>query len=74
MKKVKLMDNSGEVFAEGNSIDEILSELNADPDGSNEWRYYYRDDAEVVNAYFIKDGENDISGENADETYDVIFE
>ena len=68
----KLMDSTGHVFAEGENIDKILEELNYDPNGNNEWRYYYRPVSWVVNAYFAKDGKTDYNGEEADETYDVI--
>jgi hypothetical protein len=72
-KMTKLMDSTGHVFAEGENIDKILEELNYDPNGNNEWRYYYRQSDGVVNAYFAdKDGEADYNGEEADETYDVI--
>ena len=68
----KLMDTAGNVFAKGESISEIMEELNYDPNGNNEWRYYYRPDVGVVNAYFGKDGKADYSGEEADATYDVV--
>ena len=72
---IKLIDNAGNVFAEYKNIYEMLAELNSDPNGSNEWRYYYRPSAGVVNAYFAPNGESfllDVNGEEADETYDVI--
>ena len=70
---VKLIDSTGEIFAEGETIDEILKELNDDSNGSNEWRYYYCPAYGVVNAYFNTDlGEFDVCGEKADATYDVI--
>lgn len=68
----KLIDNVGNVFAEGEDIDKILEELNDDSNGSNEWRYYYRLSDGAVDAYFAKDGESDVNGEEADEIYDVI--
>lgn len=71
----KLMTDTGYVFVEGENIDKILEELNYDPYGSNEWRYYYRPSDGVVNAYFAnEDGEADYNGEFADETYDVVIE
>lgn len=70
---LKLIDSTGEIFVKGETIDDIIKELNNDSKGSNEWRYYYRPSDGVVNAYFNTDsGESDICGENADATYDVI--
>ena len=70
---VKLIDSTGEIFATGETIDEILKELNDDSNGNNEWRYYYRPADGVVNAYFNTDsGESDVCGEKSDATYDVI--
>ena len=70
---VKLIDSTGEIFAEGKTIDEIIKKLNDDQNGSNEWRYYYRPSDGVVNAYFnTNSGEFDVCGEKADTTYDVI--
>ena len=66
------MDSTGHVFAEGENIDKIMEELNYDPYGGNEWRYYYRSSDSVVYAYFTTSGEADYNGEFADETYDVI--
>lgn len=69
---VKLMDIAGNVFAEGENINEIIEQLNNDPNGASEWKYYYRPDSDVVNAYYCKSGEFDYGGEQADEIYDVI--
>ena len=70
---VKLIDSTGEIFAKGETIDDIIKELNNDSNGSNEWRYYYRPYYGVVNAYFNTDlGESDVCGEKADATFDVI--
>ena len=70
---VKLIDSTGEVFIEGETIQEIIKELNDDSKGNNEWRYYYRPSDGVVNAYFNTDlGESDVCGKNANVTYDVI--
>ena len=68
---VKLIDSTGEIFTKGETIHEIIKELNDDSNGSNEWRYYYRPDG-VVNGYFNTDGEFDVCGEKADVTYNVI--
>lgn len=67
---IKLI-NAGEVFATGNTIDEIVEELNE----SGDWYYVYRPEASVVDAYFATDEDeanSDTNGENADEIYDVI--
>jgi hypothetical protein len=70
---VKLIDSTGEIFVKGETILDIIKKLNDDQNGSNEWRYYYRPDYGVVNAYFNTDlGEFDAGGEKADVTYDVI--
>ena len=70
---VKLIDSTGKIFAKGETIDDIIKELNNDSNGSNEWRYYFRPYYGVVNAYFNTDlGESDVCGEKADATYDVI--
>ena len=70
---VKLIDSTGEVFVKGETIKEIIKKLNDDQNGSNEWRYYYRQDNGVVNAYFNTDsGRFDVCGVKADITYDVI--
>jgi len=63
----KLMDSIGRVFAEGENIDEILKELNDDPNGSNEWRYCYNPSDYVVYAYYVTDGKEEL-----DEVYDVL--
>lgn len=69
----KLMNvETGEVFAAGNNINEIMEELNED-DG--DWSYYYRSDSSMVDAYFCEteeSGKFDYDGENADTIYDVI--
>lgn len=65
----KLMDCAGNVFAEGENINEIIEELNKDND---DWAYYYRPNSDLVNAYYCKFGGFDYNGEEADETYDVI--
>lgn len=64
---IKLIDNIGDVYAEGNSIDEIIEELNR----TEEFRYYYRPKCGIVNAYF-DNAENDECGGWADESYKVI--
>lgn len=76
---VALMDKRGHVFAEGKNIDEIMEELNKD---NGDWEYWYRRSNGdenwyrrpygVVDAYFSKDGESDVLGEEADEIYEVI--
>ena len=69
----KLIDFMGKIFAEGETIYDIIEELNYDPSGSNKWRYYYRPSDGVVDAYFNTElGEFDDCGEKADITYDVI--
>ena len=69
----KLMNvETGEVFAAGNNINEIMEELNED-DG--DWSYYYRSDCSMVDAYFCESEESgkfDYDGKNADTIYDVI--
>ena len=65
----KLMDCAGNVFAEGENINEIMEELNKD---NGDWEYCYRSSCEVVNAYYCKSGASDYNGEEAEETYDVI--
>ena len=65
----KLMDSAGNVFVEGKNIDEIIEELNKD---NGDWEYWYRRPYGVVDAYFSKDGESDVLGENADEIYEVV--
>ena len=70
---VKLIDSTGEIFVKGETIHEIIKELNDDSNGNNEWSYYYRPSDNVVNAYFNTDsGEFDVCGKKADTTYDVI--
>ena len=70
---VVLIDSTGKIFAKGETIDDIIKELNNDSNGNNEWRYYFRPYYGVVNAYFNTDlGETDVCGEKADATYDVI--
>ena len=70
---VKVIDSTGEIFATGKTVYDIIKDLNDDSNGSNEWRYYYRPSDGVVNAYFNTDsGESDTYGEKADVTYDVI--
>lgn len=67
---IKLINN-GEVFAAGNTVEEIVEELNE----SGDWYYVYRPDASVVDTYFATDKDeanSDTNGENADEIYDVI--
>jgi hypothetical protein len=69
----KLMDvETGEVFTEGNNINEIMEVLNED---SGDWSYYYRSDCSMVDAYFCEtedSGKLDCDGENADTIYEVI--
>ena len=65
----KLLDSAGHVFTEGENIDKIMEELNKD---NGEWEYWYRHSCGVVDAYFSKDGESDVRGENADEIYEVV--
>ena len=67
---IKLMGATG-VFAKGNSIEEILDELNSNSD----WYYIYRPDDGVVDCYLgLNDeaAENDVHGEKADDILDVI--
>lgn len=67
----KLMDSVGNVFAKGDSIREVLDELNS----NSEWYYVYRPDDYMVDAYYApneKEADNDVNGEKADEIYDVI--
>lgn len=67
---IKLMGATG-VFATGNSVEEILDELNSNSD----WYYIYRPDDGVVDCYLgLNDeaAENDVHGEKADDILDVI--
>ena len=64
----KLMDCAGNVFAEGENINEIMEELNC---SHSDWEYWYRP-CGVVDAYYCKYGKYDYDGEEADAIYDVI--
>ena len=67
----KLLDSTGDIFVEGDSIREVLNELNS----NSEWYYVYRPDDYRVDAYYApneKEADNDVRGKKADKIYDVV--
>lgn len=67
--------NGDEVIARGNSVGEIIDEMNSGAENGNEWYFVYRPDAGVVNGYLDASEEEanaDLDGEKADAIYDVV--